>query len=153
MMTTPRMQMLLFRCGSQRCALPASDVSEVMRPQPINSVTTSAAFVDGMSLIRGLPVPVVSVARLLDCGAHEPASRFIIVKIDSRLVALAVSEVYAVREFQERQLSALPPLLGADTASAVTGLEVLDHQLLVVLGCARLLSSEHWDELLADASA
>ena len=52
MMTTPRMQMLLFRCGSQRCALPARDVSEIMRPQPMSSVTTSAAFVDGIHILR-----------------------------------------------------------------------------------------------------
>jgi len=143
----PSAAVLVARAGAHRCALPTHDVVEVMRRQPVRAIAPLAAFIEGLAVIRGQAVPVVSLPRLFDPAATETTTRFISVRIGHRLVALAVSEILGMRRLPARQLSVLPPLLGAIEQTAVSGLEVLDHQLLVVLDCARLISDGDWAEL------
>jgi len=143
----PIAAVLVARAGVHRCALPAQDVVEVMRRLPVRAITARAACIEGLAIIRGQAVPVVSLPRLFDPAATQTTTRFIAVRIGTRLVALAVSEILGMRRLPARQLSVLPPLLGAIEQTAVSGLEVLDHQLLVVLDCARLISDGDWAEL------
>jgi purine-binding chemotaxis protein CheW len=145
--------MLVARAGAHRCALPAQEVVEVMRRQPVRMIASLAACIEGLAVIRGEAVPVVSLTRLFDPAATETAGRFISVRIGQRRVALAVSEVLGMRQLPARQIAALPPLLGAVERSAVAGLEVLDLQLLLVLNCARLISDRDWADLAKDQGA
>jgi purine-binding chemotaxis protein CheW len=153
MIVAPTQTMLVFVSLAHRCALPAHDVAEIMRPQPVSPVASAPAFVDGLAVIRGSPVPVLSLARLLDPGSQEQAARLIIVRIGSRSVALAVAAVSGMKAVPGGRLSDLPPLLSAAGAAAVTSLALLDHELILVLELARILSDELWAELLARAPA
>ena len=47
------------------CALPLVHVLEVMRPLPLEKVEPAPAFLLGLAVIRGEPLPVVDVAALL----------------------------------------------------------------------------------------
>jgi chemotaxis signal transduction protein len=58
-------EVLLFTVGAQSCALPLSDVAEVMRAQPLASQGLQTPGVLGTSLIRGRPTPVVDAGQLL----------------------------------------------------------------------------------------
>jgi len=144
---------LVARAGAHRCALPAQEVVEIMRRQPVRMISPLAGFIEGLAVIRGEAVPVVSLARLFDPVATETTGRFISVRIGHRRVALAVSEVLGMRQLPARQIAALPPLLGAVEQSAVAGLEVLDHQLLLVLNCTRLISDRDWADIAVGQGA
>lgn len=129
---------LVCRVRARRCALPLDRVIETMRPLPIEPMAGSPAFVRGLSVIRGVPLPVIDAALLLGEPA-EHAERFVIVRVDDRQVALAVGQVLGVRDAARGSLHALPPLLGDTSAPAVAAVGLLDAQLLLVLGSARLL--------------
>ena len=57
--------LLLCQVGSLVCALPLEHISETMRPLSLQPFHGMPPFVDGLSIIRGAPVPVVDLARLL----------------------------------------------------------------------------------------
>lgn len=138
---------LVVRVGQRRCALLLCDVSEVMRPLPIEPLPGAPDFVPGLCIIRGAPVPVVELATLLD-GEREQPGRFVTIKAGARSVALAVGAVVGVHDLESDQLSSLPPLL-----QHVQGIEALgaaDNQLLVVLRAARLVPDELWQTLLPE---
>jgi purine-binding chemotaxis protein CheW len=148
MLTTDLRELcLLVRVGSQLCAIPVSRVEETMRSQPIRAIAGVPAGVCGLSLIRGLPVPVVSVARVLgqNPSVVDPA-RLVTVRTAGRHVALGVDEVLGVARIAARQLSALPPLLDRARAELST-LGTLDEELLIVLDTSRLVSDELWATL------
>src|SRR5215467_14541310 len=60
---------LVTRVGGLACAFLIEHVVETMRPMPIEPVGGSdddaLAAVDGLAMIRGLPVPVVDARKLL----------------------------------------------------------------------------------------
>lgn len=137
---------------AHRCALWASDVVEVMRPLPIEGLADVAPFVLGVSVIRGTPTPVVDVAALLDQRRCQRPSRFVLIRVGERRVALAVASVLGVRPLQGDTLHALPPLLRNASDQTLSALGTLDAHLLSVLGAGYLLPPSVW-EALAPAKA
>ncbi len=145
--------MLLFRAGSHACALPVTRVVETMRPLPVRPLTGVPPFVAGVAVIRGQPVPVVDAAALFEPAAHPPPGRFVVLAIGDRKVALAVDEVRGVRRMDSAVLRRVPPLLARARPNAAEALGTLDGDLLVVLGCARLLPDDVWIKAATGASA
>src|SRR5215831_758193 len=105
-----------------------ADVIETMRVLPIEAIAGAPRFVLGLAVIRGEPVPVVDVARLLGAEAAQPR-RFVTVRGARRPIALAVDAVLGVRAAVV-ELSELPPLAGAVAAEAIAAIGALDAQLL-----------------------
>jgi purine-binding chemotaxis protein CheW len=134
---------LICRVHDRLCALPLQQVVETLRPLPVEPMAGVAEWVLGLSLIRGAPVPVVNLARLLGMG--DPAiGRFITLSIAQRTVALAVSDVLGVRELPPEDTHELPPLLQGAAEQAVSELARLDGGLLLVLEAARCLPENTW---------
>ena len=128
---------LICRVGTRSCALPLGCVVEIMRPLPIEALAGSPAFVRGLALIRGVPLPVVDVARLLG-DPEAPCGRFVVVDTGSRRVALAFGDVLGVRALPAAMLHPLAPLLSETDAEAVETIGRLDSELLLMLGSARI---------------
>jgi purine-binding chemotaxis protein CheW len=132
---------LVVTSGDHTCALPVHDVVETLRPLPVQAVVGMPAFVLGLSMVRGMPVPVVDLAALLEGRSARPgARRWLSVRVEARHVALAVDDVVGVRTLDDAAVRALPPLLRHAGDEGVVALGILDAQLLVLLGAARLLS-------------
>ena len=133
---------LLFRVRSRLCALPIAHVLETMRPLPIEHVASAPDFVLGVSLIRGVPTPVVDAGALI--GAAEPADfkRYVTLRSGEAGVALAVEEVLGVRELPPASLKRLPPLLREASVEILSALGALDTELLTTLKLARTLTDK-----------
>ena len=130
---------LLCRVHTRLCTLPISQVIETMRPLPIEPMQGAPAFVCGVAIIRGQPVPVLDTAQLLGTEASPP-ERFVTLRVGDRQVALAVSQVVGIRAIPEAALHALPPLL--QETQVVDSIGALDAELLLVLNQARLTAME-----------
>jgi purine-binding chemotaxis protein CheW len=144
---------LLFRSNAARCAVGLSEVVEVTRPLPVTPVTEDgAAFVDGVCVVRGIPVPVVNVGTLLG-GERSSASRYVVVRDGDRRVALAVDEVLGIREVPADSLHDLSPLLAAAKSELVATLGVVDAEPLLFLRDVRLVPDSVWRALRRDGSA
>lgn len=144
---------LLCHVGDRLCALPLTDVIETMRPQPIVTMSGTESFVLGVSVVRGEPVPVVDVRRLLGSDDALEPGRLVTVRLGKRCVALAVDEVIGVRSLAVEHLDPLPPLLANTGAHVIQALGQLDQQLLVVLRASKTLPPETWKALDARTAA
>lgn len=131
---------VLFRARRHLCAMPVAQVQETMRPLPITPLAAMPAFVLGLSLIRGVAIPVVDAGVVL--GAEDPpqTKRIITLRMDQRGVALAVEAVLGVRDISPGILQQLPPLLRGASTEVVSAIGTLDAEFLVVLRAARLLT-------------
>jgi purine-binding chemotaxis protein CheW len=132
---------LVVRAGTRLCALPLAAVVETLRPLAVEPVAGAPAFVAGLALLRGVPSPVVDLARLLGDEDAGPAARWVTVRAGERRVALAVTAVEGVRALDGAALGATPPLLADARADAVAAVGRLDRELFLVLDAARVVAA------------
>jgi purine-binding chemotaxis protein CheW len=147
------LQLLLCQAGAIVCALPLEHVLETLRPLPIESVAGMPAFMLGLSVIRGTPVPVVSLAGLLGAQGLGDATRFVVARVNQRRIALSVARVLGVRSIRVDGVAELPPLLREARADFIAAVGALDAQLLVVLESARLVPESAWTLLRAGSES
>lgn len=128
---------LVVQAGDLRCAVPLSLVREIMRPLPIRTVAGLLPAVLGMSVVRGAPIPVVSLSRLL----HQPqanATRFVVLRTAGRDCALAVEQVHDIASMSAADWEAMPSLFSRVESAAEIHAE--DQDLVVSLNMARLMA-------------
>lgn len=146
-------RMVLVRAGSCLCAIPTSSVIETMRVLPIQPVEGAPAFVRGVAVIRGAPLPVVDLGAMLGVGGGGDGGRLVTIRVDpGRALALLVDAVVGVEALDESRLEAPPPLLAGAFADRVEALGALDGRALAVLGAARILPEEAWRALGGDGA-
>ena len=137
---------LLCRIRRGVCAIPLDDVVETMRPLPIEPAPGAPGFVLGLAIIRGRPLAVIDLARLLG-DAGGPTTRFVTIRTGGREVALAVDAVIGVRTVTAAAVRELPPLLRDAGGAVVDAIGALDAELLFVLRGARLVPDAVLDAL------
>ncbi len=140
--------------GARACAFPLHHVAETMRPLPIKSVAGTPGFVRGVSVIRGMPTPVVDLKALLENSENSPSyGRFVTLKLDDRRVVIGVDSVVGLRHLDAAQLGELPPLLRDVTSDLIASFGTRDAQLLLVLRAARIVPDAVWATLAAAGAA
>jgi purine-binding chemotaxis protein CheW len=135
---------LLFRAASRHCAFPVERVIETMRPLPYQTAAHGPDCILGVALVRGTPLPVVDLGRLLDGNRlGQPGSaRWISVRAGARVVVVAVEAVLGVTTVTPAALGSLPPLLRDSAAAGVRAVGELDGELLTVLETGRLVPED-----------
>ncbi len=136
---------LVFRAGSLLCALHLDEVAETMRPLDTRPLAGSPPWVRGISILRGVPVPVIDVARLL---TGEPADvvRFVAVRTERGPVALATGEVLGIRTTITGASGGHAALLtgGGPASRLVAGVGMIDTEPLLLLQSLRVVPDEVW---------
>jgi purine-binding chemotaxis protein CheW len=143
---------LVVEVQGRLCALPLTHVMEIMRPLPVAPIPAVPSFVRGISLIRGIPTPVVDLGVLLGMPSGV-ADRFVTLRLGDRQVALSVDSVLGVRELDASRIPDLPPLLQGGSKDIIEAMGTLDEQLLVVLCTGWELPDEVWQTLTAQEVA
>jgi purine-binding chemotaxis protein CheW len=108
-----------------------------MRPGRIERIELAPEYLLGLALVRGEMVPVLDAGVLLT-GQPSEATRFVVLRVGERSVALAVAEVVGTRALESTLLDGLPPLL-ANRRDLIAHMAVLDGKLLEVLESGRLV--------------
>ncbi len=114
-LTAARDDVLTFTVGGERFALPAADVSEIIKPQALTRVPHGPPTLLGVTNLRSSVLPVVSVAGLLGqpLGAGSAAARIVVVEKGTR-VGLLVDEVTALQKSSDDRKLDLDALLARD---------------------------------------
>lgn len=128
---------LLVDAGALRCALPLSLVREVMRPLPLRLIDGLGPAVLGAAIVRGIPLPVLSLPLLLG-QTPSAAGRFVVFSAGEKDCVLAVDAVRQIASIHGEQWRQKPRLL--DRVEFADRLAVEDHDLIASLDTARLLA-------------
>ena len=142
------MPALVFRAGPLLCALHLDDVIETLRPLETRPLAGSPAFVRGISVLRGVPTPVIDVARLLGNEQIEP-HRFVAVRTERGAVALAIGPVLGIRDIDAGPTGGHPALLGTRSSRLVAGVGTIGEEPLLLLQSLRAVPDEAWEAAAA----
>ena len=131
---------LCCRIGIGVAAIPLACVRETLRPLPLEALAGMPAFVLGLAVVRGTPVPVIDADRLFGAGDGTTGpTRWVLLCVGERTVALAVAAVLEVRALTTTALAEVPPLMRGSDTDCISVMGTLDAELLLVLECARLM--------------
>jgi purine-binding chemotaxis protein CheW len=142
------MTALVFRAGPLLCALRLDEVVETMRPLETQALAGTPPFVRGISVLRGVPTPVIDVARLLG-GAQIEAERYVAVRTERGAVALATGPVLGIRDVDTNATGGHPALLGARSNRLVAGVGTVGAEPLLLLQSMRTVPDEVWEAAAA----
>ena len=139
---------LAFRAGSLLCALRLDEVVETMRPLVVQPLAGTPPFVPGVSIMRGVAVPVIDVSRLLG-GGEAAVTRFVAVRTERGPVALATGPVLGIRPTVTANAAHHTGLLGAAPARLVAAIGTVDTEPLIQLQSMRLVPDDVWAAVTA----
>ncbi|GGC79396.1 chemotaxis protein CheW [Undibacterium terreum] len=149
-----KVSFLICRDDSRLYAFALPDVVETMRPLSTQALQGMPSFLLGISLIRGVMLPVIQLSRLFGLSLAEqplpadaPPARYVTLRLGQRQLAVAVQEVLGVRPIDDTHLALMPALLQEVAAETISAISVLDTELLLVLRAAHLLPEALWLEL------
>ena len=114
-----------------------------MRPLDTHPLAGTPGFVLGISIMRGVPTPVVDAARLLGGGDAEVA-RFVAVRTERGPVAFATGEVLGIRPVGPDRATQHAALLGAAPGGLVAGVARIGTEPLLLLQSARIVPDDVW---------
>ena len=143
---------LVFRAGSLLCALPLDEVVETMRPLDVRPLAGTPPWVRGISIMRGVPAPVIDVARLLT-GEAGAVARYVAVRTERGPVAFATGPVLGIRRVDADPAARHGVLLGAAAGALVAGVATADGQPLLLLQSMRVVPDEVWAAAAGEAVA
>jgi purine-binding chemotaxis protein CheW len=138
---------LVFRAGTLLSALPLDEVVETMRPLETRPLAGTPGFVRGITVLRGVPAPVIDVARLL-AGEAGGIERYVAVRTERGPVALAIGAVLGIRAADAVPAEAHPALLGR-SHRLVAGVGTLGSEPLLLLQNMRVVPDEVWEAAAA----
>jgi purine-binding chemotaxis protein CheW len=141
---SPARQLATFVVGAQGYALDIMRIKEIIQPVPITRVPGAPGFMEGVIELRGVILPVVDLRKRFELPVTPPtrASKYVLVTLDDRIVALVVDGVAEFVKKGPDDIRPTPSLLpGTPEARFFTG--VFNHQgrILMVLDIDRILSS------------
>ena len=139
---------LVFRAGSLLCALRLDDVVETMRPLQTHPLAGTPAFVRGISVLRGVPTPVIDVARLIGGGQAE-VHRYVAVRTERGTIALATGPVEGIRVVDPDGSTGHPALLTGESGRLVAGVATAGAEPLLLLQSMRAVPDEVWEAAAA----
>jgi len=140
---------LLCRARKMVCALPIEHVVEVMRTLAVEQFVGAPTFVRGLSIIRGVPVPVVDLGLIL-CGEGIRGALLVTIREGARTIALAVDQVIGITKIEADAFGRLPPLLHNVAADTIAAIAALDGELVVLLRAAWLVPEDVFARLDAE---
>lgn len=131
------------------CAVPLTHVIETMRPLPVEPISGVPSFVRGISIIRGIPTPVIDLGAVVGTPS-EGAERFVTLRVADKQVALSVNAVLGIRDLGTVvTMQELPPLLQRASNDVIETMGTLDAQVLMILRDGWELPDEVWQALMA----
>ncbi|MGB8933311.1 MAG: chemotaxis protein CheW [Anaeromyxobacteraceae bacterium] len=105
-----RVELCTFRVGGEDYAVDIMRVREIVNPQPVTPVPRAPRFIEGVVRLRSEVIPVVDVRKRFGLPALEPTrkTKFLVVRIGGRRLALIVDEVTEVVRLARSEIRPAP---------------------------------------------
>jgi purine-binding chemotaxis protein CheW len=112
-----RVELCTFRVAGEDYAVDIMRVREIINPLPVTPVPRAPSFIEGVIRLRSEVIPVVDVRKRFRLPPAAPTrkTRFLVVRIGGRRVALVVDEVTEVVRLARAEIRPAPSFSDAGT--------------------------------------
>jgi len=140
---TAGLAVLLVRCGGEPFALPLERVREVVTVDRLTALPHAPGEILGLTVLRGAPLPVLSLAGLLgrDAAGKRKNYPLAVVDHDGRRFALAVEAILGMRRLSPAGLHVLDEPRGGVAGYHIAADRGADHAPTALIDLGTLLAA------------
>ena len=138
-MTQSKQRFVLFPLGEKRFALPAAQVSELSRPDELQTFPHESRLLSGVLVRRGKIVPVLDVAQVV-VGPKAPARKFYLIANRRFGKDIEWTAIPVTGECELTSAILVPP--AGKLPPYVSGLLSLDDEIVEVIDLDKLAPQE-----------
>jgi len=118
-------------------------VESIIKLQAITEVPRTAAFILGVTNLRGTVVPVVDLRKRFNLTSNEntPNTRIVIVNAEVGKVGIVVDEVTEVLKVPREAVQPPPPMSTTIESAFINGIARIADKLVILLDLEKVLAS------------
>ena len=137
-------QLVIFDLANEYYGVDIAAVDSIIETQTITAVPRSPEFVEGVTNLRGVVLPVIDLRKRFGLESSEltKQTRIVVVEINGMAVGMVVDAVTEVIRIQEESIEALSPIITTVDSSFLTGVAKVDERLIILLDLKQILSSQ-----------
>jgi purine-binding chemotaxis protein CheW len=135
-------QLVCFTIADETYGIEIRVVREIRAWSATTALPNAAAFVRGVTNLRGMVVPILDLRARFGRGRTEPTKVHvvIVVAIESRVVGLLVDTVSDILTVAETEIRPVPEIGGAEAKEYLDGLVTLGDQMIALLAADRIVA-------------
>jgi purine-binding chemotaxis protein CheW len=142
--------MVLFQVAGATYAVRSAQVVMVEMVESITRVPRAAAFVEGVTAIRGQVIPVVSIRKRfhLEEAAPDLRTRLVVIRVHGRTIGMMVDSAREYIKIDHEQILPPPEALSGPGIEYLEGVVNLHNRLVLLVNLEQLFSREEQDRLV-----
>jgi purine-binding chemotaxis protein CheW len=135
--------LVIFTLGQELYGVTIHSVESIIKIQAITEVPRTAAFVLGVTNLRGTVVPVLDLRKRFNLEFSEttPNTRIIIVNAEGSKVGIVVDEVTEVLKVPQNSIQPPPPMSTTIESAFISGIARINNRLVILLDLEKVLAS------------
>jgi purine-binding chemotaxis protein CheW len=144
-------QLVVFELANEHYGVEISTVESIIKMQEITRIPHSPAFVEGITNLRGLVLPVIDLRKRFGLDAQEISrdSRIMVVALGTMKVGMIVDAVSEVLRVPSESIEPPPSMTTSSRANFITGIAKLNDLLVILLDMSKILTTDEQFELTA----
>ena len=135
--------LVIFSLGRELYGVTIHAVESIIKLQAITQVPRTAAFILGVTNLRGTVVPVLDLRIRFNLAHNEDTAntRIVIVNSEGSKVGIVVDEVTEVLKVSRNTIQPPPPLSTTIESAFISGIARIDDRLVILLDLEKVLAS------------
>jgi purine-binding chemotaxis protein CheW len=135
--------LVIFTLGKELYGVTIHTVESIIKIQAITEVPRTAAYVLGVTNLRGTVVPVLDLRKRFNLQFSEttPNTRIIIVNAEGSKVGIVVDEVTEVLKVAQNSIQPPPPMSTTIESAFISGIARINNKLVILLDLEKVLAS------------
>ena len=137
-------QIVVFELANEHYGLDIAAVEGIIKMQSITRMPQAPHYVEGITNLRGVVVPVIDLRRRFGLDAEEwtKDTRIVNVYMNHIKVGMIVDGVSQVLRIPEDSIEPPPPMVTTVNSAFIRGIAKLEGQLIILLDLSKVLSLE-----------
>ena len=143
-------QLVVFELADEHYGVDIASVDSIVRLQPVTQVPQAPAFVEGVTRLRGMVLPVVDLRKRFGLPTQETTkeTRIVVARMGALAVGMLVDAVIEVRKVPEEDIDPPSPLVVTTGSVFISGIAKVDEEcMIIVLDLGLVLSAEEQADL------
>ena len=147
-------QLVVFQLASEHYGVDIAAVERIIKMQTITKMPHTPEFVEGVTNLRGLVVPVVDLRRRFGLPAQEANrdTRIMVVFMGKSKIGMIVDAVSQVLRIPEEAVEPPPPMVTTVDSAFIKGIAKLENQLVILLDLAKILNITERESIVGIAA-
>jgi len=144
-------QLVIFELADEQYGLDIASVESIIKIQGITAVPQAPAFVEGVTNLRGVVLPVIDLRKRFGLANIDKSkeTRIVVVEMGDTTVGMVVDAVTEVLRISSDSIEPPSPLVTTVDSTFITGIAKVEERLIIMLDLGKVLSVQEQGQLQA----